>query len=139
MLMLLMGTILNVCAGSNVKVIPLYIGQHKFNVEVADTPSKWTLGLMYREYIADDFGMLFVSNYEEHRSFWMKNCKVHLDILYLDRNKQVINIHYNVPPCKADPCPGYPSDRPAQYVLELRANRAKELKIKPGDHISFSF
>lgn len=138
-LTMFMGIVLNVCAGADVKVMPLYIGDHKLTVEIADTTSKWTLGLMYREFIADDFGMLFVSDYEDYRSFWMKNCKIHLDIIFLDSNKQVINIHHNVPPCEADPCPGYPSERPAQYVLELRANRAKELNLKPGDRISFNF
>jgi uncharacterized membrane protein (UPF0127 family) len=133
------GVALNAGPDNDIKVIPLNIGEHKFTVEVADTSEKWTRGMMYREYIADDFGMLFVSGYESHHSFWMKNCKVRLDIIFLDKHKQVINIHYNVPPCTSEPCPGYASERPAQYVLELRANRAKELKMKPGDVVSFEF
>jgi uncharacterized membrane protein (UPF0127 family) len=137
-IMLLSGLV-QVFSGSQIKVIPLYIGSHKFTVEVADTQQKWVTGLMYREYVADDFGMLFVSSSEEHRSFWMKNCRVHLDIIFLDSNKQIINMHINVPPCKFEPCVGYPSDRPAQYVLELRGNRAKELNLKPGDTISFTW
>jgi len=125
--------------GSEMKVIPLFIGDLKFTVEVADTDEKWTTGLMYREYIADDFGMLFVSRDEEYHSFWMKNCKIHLDIIFLDRNKQVINIHADVPPCTYTPCPSYPSDRPAMYVLELRGKRAQEINLKPGDVISFNW
>lgn len=127
---------LSLAAG--IKSIPLYIGQEKFMVEVADTPEKQLTGLMYREFIPDDFGMLFIYRTENYRSFWMKNCRVHLDIIFLDKNKQVVNIHSNVPPCEDEPCKTYGSERPAQYVLELRGNRAKELNLKPGDTIFFS-
>jgi uncharacterized protein len=120
-----------------IKIIPLFIGSEKFTVEVADTFEKRTLGLMYREFIPDDFGMLFIDETEDYQGFWMKNCRIHLDIIYLDKNKQVINIHFNVPPCKSEPCPTYKSKRPALYVLELRGNRARELDLKPGDTIFF--
>jgi len=122
---------------SDIKLIPLFIGSEKFTVEIADTPEKQITGLMYREHIPDNFGMLFIHDNNEYRSFWMKNCKVSLDIIYLDENKQIINIHFNVPPCKWEPCPTYPSEKPARYVLELRGNRAKELNLKPGDTVFF--
>ncbi len=128
-----------VFSASQIKLIPLYIGSEKFTVEIADTNEKWLTGMMHREFIPDDFGMLFVSDSDQYRSFWMKNCLVRLDIIFLDSNKQIINMHLNVPPCKSEPCAGYPSRRPARYVLELRGNRARELKLKPGDAISFSF
>ncbi|MGE5340501.1 MAG: DUF192 domain-containing protein [Candidatus Omnitrophota bacterium] len=118
-------------------MIPLYIGQKKFTVEVADTPEKRALGLMFRESIPDNFGMLFLFDAEEDLSFWMKNCKVHLDIIYLDSSKRVVDMYSNVPPCKNDPCPSYESRKPARYVLELRGNRAKELNLKAGDLIFF--
>ena len=121
----------------DVKMIPLYIGSEKFVVEVADTFEKQLRGLMFRDSIPDDFGMLFIHNSEEYRSIWMKNCLVSLDIIFLDKNKQIINIFAAVPPCKREPCKSYISQRPAQYVLELRANRAEELKLKPGDTIFF--
>jgi len=123
---------------AGIKVIPLYIGQEKFMIEIADTTEKQLTGLMFREFIPDDFGMLFIYRTEYPRSFWMKNCQASLDIIFLDKNKQVINIHFNVPPCEDDPCKTYESERPAQYVLELRGNRAKELNLKPGDTIFFS-
>ncbi|UCH95282.1 MAG: DUF192 domain-containing protein [Candidatus Aminicenantes bacterium] len=124
-------------AGSEIKIIPLYIGTEKFSVEIADTPRKIMKGMMFRESIPDDFGMLFVDEIEEYKGFWMKNCRVPLDIIYLDKNKQVINIHFNVPPCKREPCKIYQPKRPARYVLELRGNRAKELNLKPGDTVFF--
>lgn len=123
--------------GTEIKIIPLYIGSEKFMVELADTYEKQIKGMMFREFVPDDFGMLFIHETEEHRGFWMKNCRVSLDIIYLDKNKQIINIHFNVPPCKRDPCKTYKSERPARYVLELRGNRARELNLKPGDTIFF--
>ena len=122
---------------SEVKMITLYIGSEKFVVEVADTAAKQQRGLMFRDHIPDDFGMLFVHAGEAYRSFWMKNCLVPLDIIYLDKHKQIINMYIDVPPCKGEPCKSYASARPARYVLELRANRSKELNLKPGDTIFF--
>ena len=123
--------------GPDLKIIPLYIGAEKFTVEIADTPGKQVTGMMYREFIPEDFGMLFIYDSEDYRGFWMKNCLVALDIIYLDKNKQVIDLHLNVPPCKREPCKTYESQRPARYVLELRGNRAKELNLKPGDTVFF--
>jgi uncharacterized membrane protein (UPF0127 family) len=120
-----------------IKTIPLYIGSEQFVVEIADTREKQLMGLMFRESIPDDYGMLFVYGEEGYRSMWMKNCKVHLDFIFLDANKQIINMYINVPPCKKEPCKSYECRRPAMYVLELRGNRAKELKLKPGDTIFF--
>jgi len=138
MLFLLFCGSLYLSPGMEIKIIPLYIGPEKFMVEIADTPEKQIRGMMFREFIPDDFGMLFIHETEDYRSFWMKNCRVSLDIIYLDKNKQIINIHFNVPPCQLEPCKTYQSQRPAQYVLELRGNRAKELNLKPGDTIFFS-
>lgn len=119
------------------KFIPLYIGSEKFTVEIADTLEKQMLGLMFRKSIPDDFGMLFVHDDENIRSMWMKNTLVRLDLIFLDKNRQVVDMFINVPPCKDDPCDSYISRKPARYVLELRGNRASELGLKMGDVIFF--
>jgi uncharacterized membrane protein (UPF0127 family) len=106
-------------------------------VEVSDTPEKQVKGLMFRENIPANYGMLFVFPSEETRSFWMKNCRIHLDIIYLNNRKQIIDMHINVPPCTSDPCPSYISKKKARYVLELKGNRAKELGLKEGDSVFF--
>lgn len=118
-------------------MIPLYIGSEKFTVEVAETEEAQMRGLMYRKHVPDDFGMLFVHEEEGFRSMWMKNCFVSLDLIFLNKNKQVVDMYIDVPPCKNEPCDTYPSRIPAQYVLELRANRAKELNLKIGDTMTF--
>ena len=132
-------TVVLVCSllYSEIKMIPLHIGEVKFTVEIADTHEKQLRGLMYRKSIPDDYGMLFVYNDEQIRGFWMKNTLVHLDLIFLDKNKQVVDIILNIPPCEADPCETYASDNKAQYVIELRGNRAKELNIKVGDTVFF--
>jgi uncharacterized membrane protein (UPF0127 family) len=120
-----------------IKTTPLYIGPQQFVVEIADTTEKHLRGLMFRDYIPDNFGMLFVYGEEEYRSMWMKNCRVHLDIIFLDAGKKIINMYIDVPPCSEEPCRTYVSKKPVKYVLELRGKRAKELKLKPGDNILF--
>ncbi len=129
--------IISFCSGVDIKMITLYIRNQKFYVEIAETPEQHMVGLMYRDHIPNDFAMLFVNTSEDDRSFWMKNCRVPLDIVFLDKNKRIINIHINVPPCPNEPCPSYTSLKPAQYILEFRGNRTKELKLKPGDTIFF--
>jgi uncharacterized membrane protein (UPF0127 family) len=137
LLLLLVLAAVTAGADTEIKTIPLYIGSEKFVVEIADTVKKQMLGLMYRESIPDDYGMLFVYPGPDYHSMWMKNCKVNLDIIFLDNNKRVINMYINVPPCFKEPCESYPSKRPARYALELRGNRAKELNLQPGDAIFF--
>jgi len=122
---------------AKITMIPLYIGEEKFKVEIADTDEKQIRGLMFRKFIPDDFGMLFLYKDEDIRGFWMKNTLVHLDLIYLNRDKQVVDMFINIPPCESDPCKTYASKKPAKYVLELRGNRARELNIKKGDSIFF--
>ena len=136
---LLIAAALTGCMHAEVKMIPLYIGTEKFTVEIADTMEKQMRGLMFRKHVADDYGMLFVHDEEGYRSMWMKNCFVHLDLIFLNKHKQVVDMHINVPPCEREPCENYASSIPAQYVLELRGNRAKELGIKIGDTVTFIF
>jgi len=119
------------------RMIDLYIGNRKLTVEVAETPGQQMQGLMFRESIPDNFGMLFIYNDEETRSMWMKNTLVHLDLIFLDRERRVIDMYMNVPPCTCSPCPSYPSRKPAQYVLELKGNRSTELGLKVGDRVFF--
>ena len=118
-------------------MIPLYIGQEKFIVEIADTFEKQVTGLMFRKTVAPDFGMLFVYKDDQTRSIWMKNTLVPLDIIYLDRDKFVVDMYLSAPPCKGEPCETYPSRKPARYVLEIKAGRAKEMNLKSGDRVFF--
>jgi len=112
---------------------------HIFLLEIADTPAERALGLMHRESLAEDAGMLFVFPQESSLNFWMKNTLIPLDILYMDSSGVVVDIHTMVPQ------PGvpdselrhYPSAAPAQYALEINAGLAELLGFAVGDQAYF--
>jgi hypothetical protein len=105
----------------------------RFTVELARTSDEQALGLMFRDSLADDHGMLFLFPGEARRSFWMKNTRIPLDIFYFDANLRLVSVAESAQPCRSQRCPPYPSAAPAQYVLELRAGKAAELGVRPGD------
>ncbi|MEM3155002.1 MAG: DUF192 domain-containing protein [Candidatus Woesearchaeota archaeon] len=107
-----------------------------FEVEIARTPAEQQKGLMYRESLPENRGMLFIFSVEEPKTFWMKNTLIPLDMVFLDGNMVVVEVKTGVPPCKADPCLTYTSEKPAQYVLELNANVAEKYGIVPGRKMS---
>jgi uncharacterized membrane protein (UPF0127 family) len=104
-----------------------------FSVELASDDASREHGLMMRDVLAADHGMLFVFPEEAPQAFWMKNTLIPLDMLYFDTNRQLVSMQLDVPPCKADPCATYPSDKPARYVLELSAGTARRIGAQLGD------
>ena len=105
----------------------------KFMVELAETQEKQALGLMFRDSLPPDHGMLFIFPGESRRSFWMKNTRIPLDILYFNSNLELVSMAEDARPCRTRNCPGYPSEGPAKYVLELNSGKAAELAVKAGD------
>jgi hypothetical protein len=105
----------------------------RFMVELAETQEKQALGLMFRDDLPQDHGMLFIFPGESRRSFWMKNTRIPLDILYFNSNLELVSMAQDVRPCRVRSCPGYPSEGPAKYVLELNSGKAAELGVKNGD------
>src|SRR5690349_20356325 len=77
-------------------------GQH-INVELALSDAARMHGLMFREHMATNHGMLFVFEQETPQAFWMKNTKIPLDIFYFDHAGKLLSLQEHVPPCKADP------------------------------------
>ncbi len=95
-------------------------------------------GLMFRDQMAADHGMLFIHDREEMQAYWMKNTRIALDILYFDSQRRLVSQQRDVPPCSAgDMCPPYPSGGPARYVLELNAGQAEKLQLKDGTELKF--
>ena len=106
-------------------------------VEVADDEDETMRGLMFRKHLAWNAGMLFAFHNEEPRTFWMKNTFISLDMIFIDSNLKIVDIKENVPPCaQGDECPVYPSNEPAQYVLEVNAGFVQENGIKIGDQFA---
>ena len=120
------------CASGDPSVV---LGGERFKVEIADTQQKQALGLMFRDSMPADEGMIFLFPNEAPRSFWMKNTRIPLDIMYFDTDLKMVSISANTPPCRVSRCPSYPSSKPAMYVLELNAGTASELGVGPGDSL----
>lgn len=107
-------------------------------VEIANDDSERARGLMYRQSLHPDTGMLFIFPDLNNRRFWMKNVKIDLDMIFLDSDFIVNEVKANLQPCQADPCPTYPSEFPAQYVVEVNGGFAEEYGIVPGTKATFS-
>jgi len=107
--------------------------------EVADTPQKRATGLMYRDHLEKDHGMLFFFDQAQEWTFWMKNTKIALDLIWMDAKKRVIHIERSVPICTRtdDSCPQYRPNEGAMYVLEIAAGTVDGLKIEKGTKLQF--
>lgn len=121
---------------SGLEVIDLVVqrGDRKlpFKVELAASPEAQAKGLMFRTELGKNDGMLFPSAAPEPRSFWMKNTPLSLDIIFVGADGRISNIAANTVPYSLD---SVPSSGFAIAVLELRAGRAAELGIVPGDRV----
>jgi uncharacterized membrane protein (UPF0127 family) len=106
-----------------------------FRVELAASQQAQAKGLMFRTEMGDNEGMLFPSAVPEPRSFWMKNTPLSLDIIFVGADGRISNIAANTVPYSLDPVP---SSGFASAVLELRAGRAAELGIVPGDRVVYT-
>jgi len=104
------------------------------DVEIASTDYEVQTGLMYRKDMADRQGMLFVFEDEAPHSFYMKNTLIALDILFIDKDLKIINIHRNAQPLNEA---GIPSGGPVQYVLEVNAGMSDRWGLEEGDRIQY--
>jgi uncharacterized membrane protein (UPF0127 family) len=103
-------------------------------VEVADTPDTQTRGLMYRNQLAPDAGMIFLFDREQHQSFWMKNTPLPLDMIFISRDGRVVGIHARAEPFSLKPISvGVPS----RAVLEVNAGFAAAHGLAPGDSVTY--
>jgi len=104
-----------------------------FKVELAVTPEEQKQGLMFRKNLDQDEGMLFVFKEEEEYLFWMKDTLIPLDIIWINQNKEVVFISENTQPCSENDCNSINPDKKAQYVLELKGGRVRDIGLKIGD------
>ena len=104
------------------------------NVEIADEKEEITTGLMFRESLAKDSGMLFVFPEEGVHKFWMKNTLIPLDMIWINDN-EIIYIKDNALPCKTEVCESYGPDKEAKYVLEVNSGFVEENEVDVGDTV----
>jgi len=114
--------------GKSSKVITL------INIEIADDDAERAQGLMYRDSMDENNGMLFLMEIQEPQSFWMENTILSLDILFVDSDLRIVSIHRN---CKPYSLEKIESGKPALYVVEVIAGYAAKHSLKVGDLISF--
>jgi len=101
------------------------------NVEIADSDEERANGLMFREFLGEDKGMLFVFDDSLPRIFWMKNTLIPLDIIFISEDFRIINI-MEAEPCEKEPCEFYYSRGNARYVLEVNNGFSKNFNISVG-------
>ncbi len=106
-------------------------------MEVAKTSSELSRGLSFREYLPENQGMLFVFDKDGYYSFWMKDMKFNLDIIWINSNGIVVHIEKNLPPCSLT-CPSYQSQILARYVLEVNASLTDLIPIEDGTFIEIN-
>jgi uncharacterized membrane protein (UPF0127 family) len=135
MRILLLAICVLLCGACVAREPQVVLNGERFTVEVAESQQKQALGLMFRDSLPDDQGMLFIFPAEGFRSFWMKNTRIPLDIMYFDEDLKLVSVAENAQPCRTSRCPNYPSEGPAKYVLELNAGKAAELGLRPGDEL----
>lgn len=107
-------------------------GDYPFTIEIADTPQEQQKGLMFRQELAPDAGMLFDYGSERKVSFWMQNTYIPLDMVFIAADGTVKYIHENAKPM--DPT-SIPSRYAVQFVLEIPGGRAAEIGLKAGDKL----
>ena len=139
-LMMLMGALSPAAADSRAMRLPVQMvklvaqtaaGDKFFSIEVADEPSEQERGLMFRDDMPDDRGMLFDLGTTRHASFWMENTPMPLDLLFIGEDGRVRAILPGRPFSRAAISPGVP----VRFVLELKQGTAQMNGIAPGDRL----
>ncbi len=109
------------------------VNNNKFIVKTMVTSKDKSNGMMKKRFTSDNQGMLFIMDKHEHY-FWMKDCIIPLDIIFIDGDT-ITKIHHNCEPCKSEDCPNYKGF--GDLILEINGGLCNKLKIKEGDKIKF--
>jgi len=130
-----MNKIYNIIA--NYMYIQLYINNYMFNTKVLKTPKNITNGMMGKTFDDKFDALLFDTNIinTQEQSFWMKNCIVPLDIIFI-KNGKINKIYNNCPPCTTNNCKKYSGK--GDYIIEMPGGTCKNLKFKKNDIITIN-
>lgn len=109
-------------------------GPTTVQVEIARTDKERARGLMFREEMAADAGMLFIFERDDRHSFWMKNTYIPLDMIFIDRARQIVGIVENAEPLTTT---SRSVEEPSRYVLEVNAGYCRDHGIVVGSTVRF--
>ena len=121
---------------NNGEITKVCINNSCFHVEVANSESEREIGLMNRDFLENNSGMLFVFPENGIHSFWMKDTKIPLDMIWISNAGKVLYVQKNAEPCLdyvIKSCPVYQPNFPSRYILEINAGVSDEEGIKVGD------
>ena len=131
----MMGLLLALSLFSASKTARVVIGNDTLFVEVAVTEEERALGLMYREFLPENGGMLFIFEDEDYLSFWMKNTMIPLSIAFINSDGVIVDIQ-DMEPFTTTP---HVSKKPARFALEVNQGWFKKHGVKVGDRVKFIF
>ena len=105
------------------------------NIEIADTPYELETGLMYRNSLEEQNGMLFIFDNDQMRNFYMKNTLIPLDLLFIDQNFEILHLYSNAEPYSTE---SISSQFPVKYVFEISGGLSSKLGIQKGMKIKYT-
>lgn len=110
------------------------------HVELAKTEAERSFGLMERTSLPQGRGMLFIHDRPGQYPYWMYDCKIGLDIIWMDQNHRIVEMSPNTPPCKgaSKTCPSYGGRETSLYALELPVGSIKAHQLAVGQVVNFS-
>jgi len=112
----------------------------KINAETMRSEPELMRGLMFRESLAPNRGMLFIHPKENTFHYWMYQTKIPLDLIWMDHDRRIVEMSLDTPPCRstsAKECPNYGGNFKSKYVLEVNAGIARKNGLKTGDSLDF--
>lgn len=112
-------------------LVQLTAGMYRITAEMANTPKYRETGLMHRESMGENRGMVFVFEYEATHCMWMRNTLIPLSVAFLDSDGAVLNIEDMAPQTETNHC----AAKPARYALEMNKGWFAQRGIRPGDVI----
>ncbi|MFA7289490.1 MAG: DUF192 domain-containing protein [Melioribacteraceae bacterium] len=104
------------------------------DIQIADDDTERSTGLMFRDKMEENQGMLFIFPIQTYQSFWMKNTIIPLDIMFVTSDFEIIKIHKNTTPYSEE---SYPSLKPAMYVVEVISGFSDKYNIHEGDKVAY--
>ena len=113
-------------------LVTIWVSETPLRVEIKDTPSGWSRGLMYRKKLPKNQGMLFIFENSDFHSFWMKNTYIPLSIAFISASKEIVQIDSMFP---FDAVTSHFPKEPIKYAIEVNQGWFRQHKIKLGDRV----